>query len=171
MEPIPLIHSDMNQGNLNKLNAMFEEIYAAMNFVIDNWPEGEGGGGGNAAGYTPVYHHNLADASTITANVGEFHAILFSTGGNTATLTAPANPEPGDTFGVSLRPSRRYARHGTVTVNRNSKNMDGVASNYTLELESGAGLGEGYHNWEFIYVNADYGWLPFRTDHMVVEPV
>ena len=64
------------------------------------------------------------------------------------TLTLPASPELGDE--IQIFDSGNYAGTQNITINRNGKNINGVADNALLDVNGVAAV--------FVYTGSTYGW-------------
>jgi hypothetical protein len=88
----------------------------------------------------------LIKAEAYTAVAGDVVFVNSASGAYTVTL--PASPTLGDR--VRIIDLANNAATNNITAGRNGNNIDGSASNFTIDINN-AGV-------EFIYTNATYGW-------------
>ena len=88
----------------------------------------------------------LIKAEAYTAVAGD--VIFVNSASGTYTITLPASPTLGDK--VRIIDLANNAATNNITAGRNGNNIDGSASNFTIDINN-AGV-------EFIYTNATYGW-------------
>lgn len=88
----------------------------------------------------------LIKAEAYTALVG--NVVFVNSASGAYTITLPASPTLGDK--VRIIDLANNAATNNITVGRNGNNIDGSASNFTIDINN-AGV-------EFIYTNATYGW-------------
>ena len=88
----------------------------------------------------------LIKAEAYTAVAGDVVFVNSASGAYTVTL--PASPTLGDK--VRIIDLANNAATNNITAGRNGNNIDGSASNFTIDINN-AGV-------EFIYTNATYGW-------------
>jgi hypothetical protein len=88
----------------------------------------------------------LIKAESYTAVAGDVVFVNSASGAYTVTL--PASPTLGDR--VRIIDLANNAATNNITVGRNGNNIDGSASNFTIDINN-AGV-------EFIYTNSTYGW-------------
>jgi hypothetical protein len=88
----------------------------------------------------------LIKAEAYTAVAGD--VVFVNSASGAYTITLPASPTLGDK--VRIIDLANNAATNNITAARNSNNIDGSASNFTIDINN-AGV-------EFIYTNATYGW-------------
>jgi hypothetical protein len=88
----------------------------------------------------------LIKAEAYTAVAGD--VVFVNSASGAYTITLPASPTLGDK--VKIIDLANNAATNNITTGRNSNNIDGSASNFTIDINN-AGV-------EFIYTNATYGW-------------
>jgi hypothetical protein len=88
----------------------------------------------------------LIKAEAYTAVAGD--VVFVNSASGAYTITLPASPTLGDK--VKIIDLANNAATNNITAGRNSNNIDGSASNFTIDINN-AGV-------EFIYTNATYGW-------------
>jgi hypothetical protein len=88
----------------------------------------------------------LIKAEAYTAVAG--NVVFVNTASGAYTITLPASPTLGDK--VRIIDLANNAATNNITAGRNGNNIDGSASNFTIDINN-AGV-------EFIYTNATYGW-------------
>jgi hypothetical protein len=88
----------------------------------------------------------LIKAEAYTAVAGD--VVFVNSASGAYTITLPASPTLGDR--VRIIDLSNNAATNNITAGRNSNNIDGSASNFTIDINN-AGV-------EFIYTNATYGW-------------
>jgi hypothetical protein len=92
--------------------------------------------------------YEFISSSTTISIFNKFKKIITNSVGGPFTITLPANPEIGDT--VYFHDGQEIWATNNVTVNRNGKNINGLASNLILDVNGG--------NAKLIYVDATQGW-------------
>ena len=88
----------------------------------------------------------LIKAEAYTAVAGD--VVFVNSASGAYTITLPASPTLGDK--VRIIDLANNAATNNITAGRNGNNIDGSASNFTIDINN-AGV-------EFIYTNATYGW-------------
>jgi hypothetical protein len=88
----------------------------------------------------------LIKAEAYTAVAG--NVVFVNSASGAYTITLPSSPTLGDR--VRIIDLANNAATNNITIGRNSQNIDGVASNFIIDINN-AGV-------EFIYTNATYGW-------------
>ena len=88
----------------------------------------------------------LIKAEAYTAESGD--VVFVNSASGAYTITLPASPTLGDK--VRIIDLANNAATNNITAGRNGNNIDGSASNFTIDINN-AGV-------EFIYTNATYGW-------------
>ena len=88
----------------------------------------------------------LIKAESYTAVAGD--VVFVNSASGAYTITLPASPTLGDK--VRIIDLANNAATNNITAGRNGNNIDGSASNFTIDINN-AGV-------EFIYTNATYGW-------------
>ncbi len=92
------------------------------------------------------YRQWLVKITTYTAQ--KFEQVLANATGGSWTLTLPASPSAGDTVKIKAAVGAGY----TLTINGNSANIRGSASDLTIS-------GAAYQDLELVYLNASAGWV------------
>lgn len=88
----------------------------------------------------------LIKAEAYTAVAGD--VVFVNSASGAYTITLPSSPTLGDR--VRIIDLANNAATNNITVGRNSQNIDGVASNFIIDINN-AGV-------ELIYTNSTYGW-------------
>jgi hypothetical protein len=88
----------------------------------------------------------LIKSEAYTAVSGD--VIFVNTASGAYTVTLPISGTLGDK--VKIADLANNAAVNNITVGRNSNNIDGISSNFTIDINNAAV--------EFIYTNATYGW-------------
>jgi len=111
-----------------------DQLYLGNNA---GWVAGGGGGGGLSWGII---------STNTTAESGNGYLINATSG--VVTLTLPASPSEGDAVGVC--DYRNMASTNTITIARNSSNIEGAAEDLILNVD-GAGF-------TLVYTDSTRGW-------------
>ena len=88
----------------------------------------------------------LIKAEAYTAESGD--VVFVNSASGAYTITLPLTPTLGDK--VRVIDLANNAATNNITIGRNSQNIDGVASNFVIDINN-AGV-------ELIYTNSTYGW-------------